>query len=278
MGATIWLKKYVLESLRKIRRVFIGKYAEAILYKNKSNLYFLMGADDTAVGRKLAFDGNYEDEMIRELESLVNPDSTIIILGVHVGTLLIPLSLKVKKVFGFEANPETYKFLKCNLFLNEIKNVEIINIAIGDHAGKMEFYANKLNSGGSKIKPAKDRFYLKYDKPDVVEVNMDILDNYSFNTPQIDLMVIDIEGGEYNAFKGMHKTLALVKHLQVEYVPKHLKLISCVNNTEFFAPILPLFSSFKIIGEKKEYASHELFYVLDKYWQTNKGCDILFSK
>ena len=142
----------------------------------------------------------------------------------------------------------------------------------------MDFYANKTNSGGSKIKPTDDKFYLQYDEPDIIQVDMDILDNYQLDTKQIDLMIIDIEGGEYNAFKGMKDSFPKIKNMLLEYVPKHIKLISQVNSETFFSAVVPYFTSFKIVGNKEIYTIEKLQPVLKSYWDMDKGCDILFSK
>ncbi|MER0440599.1 FkbM family methyltransferase [Emticicia sp. W12TSBA100-4] len=274
----IWIKRIILQFISTIKKFILGKFAEAILYKDKSNFFYLVDVDDMVVGRKLAYDGINESQMIQDVNGFINEQSTVVILGTHVGTLLIPLSTKVKSIYGFEANPTTFKLLEMNLLLNNIKNAQIYNVAIGNKSGQIDFYANKLNSGGSKIKPENDSFYKRFDLPNTIQVEVTPLDSYFHKYETIDLLLVDIEGGEYNALKGMTNTLKKVSVLQIEYVPRHLKYISNVDNKEFFSLIMPYFKRFKIVDSLPVYDIDQIFGILDSYWKNNLGCDIIFFK
>jgi hypothetical protein len=143
---------------------------------------------------------------------------------------------------------------------------------------------NKINSGGSKIKPIKDSFIYNYDKPKTIEVDMLRLDEHieSENLPNPDCIIIDIEGAEYIALKGMQNALKNTNLLYIEYVPHHLKNVSNVDNQLFINLIAPYFDLVKFVRKKKEInieeSSTSLIQYLDKLYINNISDDMLFIK
>ncbi len=65
----------------------------------------------------------------------INPTSTVLVVGTHVGALVVPLARKAKHLIGIEANPETYRLLCMNLMLNGLHNVKMQNFAAGEKQG-----------------------------------------------------------------------------------------------------------------------------------------------
>jgi FkbM family methyltransferase len=268
----------ILSVLSRLRKSFIGKHVTAVLCETDQGK-FLVDASDMTVGRKLSFNGEYDLAEISFLKHLVNSGSNVLIVGTHVGSLLIPISHGVKKIIGYEANPKTFQLLQTNIFLNNIKNTLVHNLAAGDSTGEIEFYANKINSGGSKIKPKKDSNLYNYDRPELITVPMVSLDEHlKDNDNNFDLIIMDIEGSEYFALKGMQKILVGTQYLYIEYVPHHLKNVANVTNDEFLLLLSPHFKSFKIIGEDTFYSISEAKKLLDNILSSNISVDILFSK
>jgi FkbM family methyltransferase len=89
--------------------------------------------------------------------------------------------------------------------LNEL--VLQYNIAISDFIGKTNFYVTPENIGASSLlKPLGGYAGTKYDK---IEVECTTINKFceDYNIDKIDLMWIDLQGNELNAFKGANKYL-----------------------------------------------------------------------
>ena len=276
--------KYFFRTLKsKKRKKIFGPNAKGIIYDSK-NGYMALPISDITIGKNLGYKGHWNFSDIQKLLQQTTQDDVIYFIGTHVGTLLVPIAKKVKTVVGFEANEDTFWFIKANLCLNKISNATIFNKAVGDGAKKVTFYKNTVNTGGSKIKPIKDSILYNYDNPKQVEVDMVALDPFiaeqSLTPPSGILM--DIERAEYFALKGMQATLAKVRFLYVEFVPHHLQNVSNTSVEKFLKTITPHFSKaiflkdntqFDISSSEKELVKH-----LKTLEKNNVADDILFTK
>jgi len=276
--------KYFFRTLKsKKRKKIFGPNAKGIIYDSK-NGYMALPISDITIGKNLGFKGHWNFNEIQKLLQQTTQDDVIYFIGTHVGTLLVPIAKKVKTVVGFEANEDTFWFIKANLCLNKISNATIFNKAVGDGAKKVTFYKNTVNTGGSKIKPIKDSILYNYDNPKQVEVDMVALDPFiseqSLTLPSG--IIMDIEGAEYFALKGMQATLAKVRFLYVEFVPHHLQNVSNTSVEKFLKTMTPHFSKaiflkdntqFDISSSEKELVKH--LKILEK---NNVADDILFTK
>lgn len=276
--------KYFFRTLKsKKRKKIFGPNAKGIIYDSK-NGYMALPISDITIGKNLGFKGHWNFNEIQKLLQQTTQDDVIYFIGTHVGTLLVPIAKKVKTVVGFEANEDTFWFIKANLCLNKISNATIFNKAVGDGAKKVTFYKNTVNTGGSKIKPIKDSILYNYDNPKQVEVDMVGLDPFIAEqslTPPSGI-IMDIEGAEYFALKGMQATLAEVRFLYVEFVPHHLQNVSNTSVEKFIKTITPHFSKaiflkdntqFDISSSEKELVKH-----LKTLEKNNVADDILFTK
>ena len=276
--------KYFFRTLKsKKRKKIFGPNAKGIIYDSK-NGYMALPISDITIGKNLGFKGHWNFNEIQKLLQQTTQDDVIYFIGTHVGTLLVPIAKKVKTVVGFEANEDTFWFIKANLCLNKISNATIFNKAVGDGAKKVTFYKNTVNTGGSKIKPIKDSILYNYDNPKQVEVDMVALDPFIAEqslTPPSGI-IMDIEGAEYFALKGMQATLAEVRFLYVEFVPHHLQNVSNTSVEKFLKTMTPHFSKaiflkdntqFDISSSEKELVKH-----LKTLEKNNVADDILFTK
>ena len=276
--------KYFFRTLKsKKRKKIFGPNAKGIIYDSK-NGYMALPISDITIGKNLGYKGHWNFSDIQKLLQQTTQDDVIYFIGTHVGTLLVPIAKKVKTVVGFEANEDTFWFIKANLCLNKISNATIFNKAVGDGAKKVTFYKNTVNTGGSKIKPIKDSILYNYDNPKQVEIDMVALDPFIAEqslTPPSGI-IMDIEGAEYFALKGMQATLAKVRFLYVEFVPHHLQNVSNTSVEKFIKTITPHFSKaiflkdntqFDISSSEKELVKH-----LKTLEKNNVADDILFTK
>lgn len=276
--------KYFFRTLKsKKRKKIFGPNAKGVIYDSK-NGYMALPISDITIGKNLGFKGHWNFNEIQKLLQQTTQDDVIYFIGTHVGTLLVPIAKKVKTVVGFEANEDTFWFIKANLCLNKISNATIFNKAVGDGAKKVTFYKNTVNTGGSKIKPIKDSILYNYDNPKQVEVDMVALDPFIAEqslTPPSGI-IMDIEGAEYFALKGMQATLAKVRFLYVEFVPHHLQNVSNTSVEKFLKTITPHFSKAIFLKDNTQYdissSEKELVKHLKTLEKNNVADDILFTK
>lgn len=246
--------KYTLLKLKSsLRKKILGKYAIGVIYETK-NGNIAAPIEDLMVGKKLGYYGEYDMSEVNTIKDFIKPTDTIYIVGVHWGTLLIPLSKYCKNIVGYEANPKTFYFLETNLLINRIQNVLLFNNAAGDASKKMKFYTSTINSGGSKIKPKIDKQMYVYDDPDTIEVDMVAIDEHAKanNLEEAQGIIMDIEGAEYYALQGMTSVLKSSRFLYIEYVPHHLENVSSTSNEDFFSLILPHYNTAIFMNDRSK--------------------------
>jgi FkbM family methyltransferase len=179
-------------------------------------------------------------------------------------------------------HPNTFKLLEINVVLNDVKNATLHNIAAWDSDTQLEFLASKDNTGGSKVQPkSKDRFEFTYDTPTVISVPAKKLDEV-LEGQTFGLVVMDIEGSEWRALKGMPTLMKNVSKLVLEILPNHLENVAGVSPADFFSALPAHFTSARPINvpEMKEHYSKNDF--LAMYAAVVKhhfmdGIDVIFS-
>lgn len=269
-----------MKCFAKMRRRLVGKHVKGLLYETDNGL-LIAGINDVVIGLHLGFLGNFNPGALSLLLEGMGKDSSVLLIGTHVGSLLIPIAREVGRLVGFEANPETYTLLQANVRLNNVSHVEIHNLAVGDHTGEIEFYANKINAGGSKIRPGKDAYAYHYDDPNVIRVPVVALDEFLAGQ-SFDLIIMDIEGSEYFALKGMQALLAASRRLQVEYIYHHLQNVSQVSNRQFLDLIEPHFNHMQIVQDPQRvyHRSDEGGFekILNEMADQKRCADLLFTQ
>ncbi|MEK9620412.1 MAG: FkbM family methyltransferase [Flavobacteriales bacterium] len=120
-------------------------------------------------------------------------------------------------VFSVEPSPDNLFFLKKNINKNKLKNISLVECAVGEKENSLPLYfANSKNPGAhSLIKDTpQQNSTSKY-----LKVDVNTLDSLFKDLEIIHLMKIDIEGFELNALKGGLKTLKKVQNLLIEFSP-----------------------------------------------------------
>lgn len=243
------LKILTLRLLGTFRSGVIGRYGIAVLAQTENGL-LLTPSTDLMVGRRLCFDGRYDPELLDLLLNKCRPVSDVLFVGAHVGALVVPVAKNVHRVVAVEANPATLDLLRMNVLLNGLQNVEIHGFAAGDKNCEVSFFAGRLNSGGSGIATdGPNDWAHEYDNPKQISVPMRRLDEV-FSDDQFDLIVMDIEGAESLALRGMSNLLQRSRGLLVEVFESHLREVAKVSNEEFLSSIAPNFDQATILLEK----------------------------
>ena len=223
-------------------KFILGNNVTAVLVEGRNDK-FLLPKNDTEILRSFKKFGTYGDEELGLIDKLITVQSNVLFVGAHVGTLGIPTARNVNSVCLIEANPTVFQLLEKNILLNNVKNAESINIAIGEHEGKIDFIQNSQNTGGSKRQPINKKMIYYYDNPDEISIDMTTIDTLNTEKTTFDLIVMDIEGSEFFALKGMKNSLSKSNHLIIEFIPHHLRDVANVSVSEFLKLITPFYNS-----------------------------------
>ena len=230
---------------------------------------FCVDPTDRFVTGTLIQQGVYGLDELQRILSFVGEKSSVLMLGVHFGSILIPLSKRVRHITAFEANPNTYRLLEINLLLNGCRNVTAYNLAANDSNGSIEFLLNTVNSGGSKRYPlARDDDFF-YDNPEVRRVPAVALDQFLVDR-EYDLIFMDIEGSEPFAMRGMKRIASSSRVIFTEFIPKHLKKVAGVNIQDF----VELFSDFQTLtipSKRAIFYSGEFLPVLAEMYEKDEA-------
>jgi len=163
--------------------------------------------------KALYVDEPYEPQVADALERLVRPGWTCLDVGAHVGYFTLLLARLVGeqgKVLAFEAAPENARLLARNVRLNKLeRRVMVENLAVADGPGELALYAAR--SGGSTEWTLDAAFAGREDlvptPRQAVPVQAVALDDYFPAGARVELVKMDIEGGEARALPGMRRLL-----------------------------------------------------------------------
>lgn len=162
----------------------------------------------------------FEIETVALFKKIIKPGMNIIDIGAHVGYYTTYFSKLVGPegvVYAFEPDSNNFELLKLNS--RKYKNVKLYNLAVADQTGAIDFYKVKENTGCHSIVPTDNS--VKISVP-AVTLDRFIAEN---NLTRIDIIKIDIEGGESRAFIGMRNLFLSSKDLSIvtEFNPEAIK-------------------------------------------------------
>jgi FkbM family methyltransferase len=267
-----WRVNFFLKN-RKSNRFLnrLGKDVKALIVETKNGV-FAVDPADLEVGAKLREKGEYGIGEINQISQLIDSQSSVLIVGAHIGSLAIPIAKICSELVAIEANPSNFKLLQTNLKLNNTSNITIHNIAASNKKETIKFQLNTVNSGGSKRVPINNHYMYTYDNPEVIDVEAYSLDNYLSNN-KFDLVLIDIEGSEYFAMQGMTDILAQTKNLIVEFLPHHISNVAGVKLTDFLDNIPGHLTKLTIPSKNKTYPIDVGIVTLQQMFESGQGDD-----
>jgi FkbM family methyltransferase len=243
------IKLFLASLIGSLTKRLLGPHVRALLVDTEDGM-FAVDPEDSVVGLRLRRSGKWAPEEIRRIKQQLTPDSQVLIVGAHIGTLAIPLSRVCSSVVAIEANPVTYQLLVQNIALNRVANCVPVNIAANDKAENIKFLLSRTNSGGSKRAPISKHFAYYADSPQEISIEAARLDD-RLPGRAFDVVVMDIEGSEYFALRGMQRILAGCRLLVVEFLPHHLRNVSAVSVEQFLATLAPHFSKLTIPPDER---------------------------
>jgi FkbM family methyltransferase len=255
----------------------VSKYLRAAVTVSPQGV-FAAGIEDGHIGKTLCETGESGAYEIARAAKLLTSDDEALVVGAHIGTLAIPLARHCRHITAVEANPWTFKLLKANIAMNDAANITALNFAASDKSGMLSFVANTDNSGGSKRMPVtRDHMYF-YDNPSVIEVPAECLDD-KIRERNFGLVLMDIEGSEYFALKGMQDILRSTRAIFIEFLPHLIKNVAGVAPEQWVEPLLPHFRELHVFTLDRHVKISECTALLRGMYDNDQGdCGILFVK
>jgi FkbM family methyltransferase len=137
------------------------------------------------------------------LFDIVQPNGFVLDLGAHIGTFSLMAGASGYHVISVEASSRNANLLKESIRINDFKNVKLVQAAISDREGSMEFIQD-----GPYGMVANPNVKGKRQTTTVPSITVDLLlaQNHWKN---VGMVKMDIEGSEVNAIKGMTNLLSM---------------------------------------------------------------------
>lgn len=164
----------------------------------------------------------YHEIFIEKIYSCqLGNNPTIIDAGANIGlsTIFFKIKFPDAKIIAFEPHPDTFKLLKLNIEKNEIKNVEIHNVALSGKEETIKFFSSSdmplADIGMSTIKQHVEYFHLK--KGNTIEINVPSKKLSTFIEDKVDLLKLDIEGSECEVISELDVLLSKINNIIMEY-------------------------------------------------------------
>jgi FkbM family methyltransferase len=166
------------------------------------------------IGNITISNGIFERREIQALEHLLKlrrsreayaKPGVFLDIGANIGAYSVALSSLFAEVVAFEPNPIVANVLRANLAHNRSLNVKVVEKALGAEATMASLFSiEKWNVGMASLTPTEKAEEIA--KVDVVRGD-DILGNLLRQNERIELLKIDVEGHEPQAFRGLINTL-----------------------------------------------------------------------
>ncbi len=142
--------------------------------------------------------GLWEPANVSTIRRLIGKGALAVDVGAHFGATSMAYSRFCKRVIAFEPNPETYRQALQHFALNQITNVKLYNLAIGDKPRKMSLASSRHPQSNDGMQ----RLTRMHDGLPTVKVRT--LDSFRLKP---DFIKIDVEGFEQLVLKGATETI-----------------------------------------------------------------------
>lgn len=147
--------------------------------------------------------GSFEPFTRELFKQVIKPGIVVLDIGANIGLYTLLAARRVGpqgKVYAFECDPRSYRFLLHNVRLNKCgKNVVPFAKAVAHQIGVLPFFLSGSEASVSSL-------WRKKGAGSDLEVECTIVDEILGNQP-VHVIKMDIEGGEIHALKGMEKNL-----------------------------------------------------------------------
>lgn len=152
--------------------------------------------------RRSAFDNNYERYLKLE------PEDVVVDAGACIGDITVPFAMKSCKVIAIEPDARNLGWLKQNLAINHLRNVEIVETALWRCNTTLTFHISEEDYMMHSVIAEKQM---------TMKVRTRTLDDICVTRgiAKIDFLKMDIEGAEIEALQGATRTLQITRKIVI---------------------------------------------------------------
>lgn len=201
------LKYFRIFNNRLFEKLLKYKKENSVIYDPLINMYY---SPDTAIGKKLFYEGLFEDTEISTAESLIkNNDPVILDIGSNIGYNAIRWAKYFKQgiVYCIEPSNESIEILKKNIAVNNMNNIYINNVELSYYSGESIFHSCIDNAFSSLLDTKRSPIQKEYTvQVDTIDGQMDKL-----SIKRLDFIKIDTEGSEEKVLMGGMETIEKYK-------------------------------------------------------------------
>jgi FkbM family methyltransferase len=137
--------------------------------------------------------------------SVVRPGDIVLDIGANIGYYALiesTIAGDTGKVYAVEPVPRNFDILQENVTANRASNVELHNLALGDHTGTAQmFVSDHSNWSRLAVTAVPDKMI------ETTEVTVSTADEFLRNKTPPDVIRMDVEGYELRILRGMKETL-----------------------------------------------------------------------
>ena len=178
-----------------------------------NNIKYIIKNKNDIIQKTLLNGNQWNNNIVLIIGSLIKKYNLkhFVNIGSHIGTIALPISKYIEKVTAVEPFPPNYQNFLENLKIKNINNIKFFNFAIGNKEEKGFFLDLKNerfrnNSGGMHVVTdddiKKNRLSASLHSKKYSNT-IKKFDNLSIS--KFDIILIDVEGREYEMLKGGEK-------------------------------------------------------------------------
>jgi len=164
--------------------------------------------------------GLYERDVVAVFADIIHEGMTVVVVGANVGyhPLLASSLVGLKgRVYAFEPEPRNYTYLVHNIEINKCTNVTAVPKAVSNTSGSAAFAVDRYGVEGHLCPPSSAGSLI---------IQTTTLDDFfaAEGWPNVDVMIMDIEGNEGAALEGMRELSRRNTRMQL-MLESHVRII-----------------------------------------------------
>lgn len=192
--------------LKPLSDNLVGEIPENFRIHNNQLDFFSKGS---VMSLQSYYTGEVEFHLTKYLiDNTLKNNMVFLDIGGHHGAFSVIVAKELKdknfngKIFTFEPSAENREFIEKNLEVNNLsKFTTIIPKGVSSYTGRQNFYVSTDNSCNTLLEEEGDSS---------TSIDVISIDDFCKDFNRVDLIKMDIQGGEYNALIGAKETL--LKH------------------------------------------------------------------
>ncbi len=226
----------------QIKKILYTYFKHVGYFRTKIEGYSLKLNHEDYVFWQHASKGRWEPETFKILKKFLTPSSLYLDIGAWIGPTVVYASKNCEKVICFEPDPVAYRRLLFNLRTNNINNVSPYNVAVSDQSTiiKMSPFIGDLGDSTTSLLASNDKASSGFEAL-VLDWNS-ILD--IFKLQKIDMIKIDIEGGEFSLVPRMEAYIQ--KYKPIIWLSLHVPFLEEKDRVTELQKIIDIMSIYKI--------------------------------